>query len=173
MQVVRGLRNALINYMKGQLQPEVEAVMNKIAESMKDGRIDSAEQNAIDALVAILDNKAAQYEQALEPYQDKEKKTSGVTGELHAQITEGTYSQLDGLWNVNAMDTRAIKYHLKNNPIPEESKELYAIQGELVAINRNTRDTADNTGYNEEGFKKLEEKLEAIEKNTKQNNSRG
>ena len=172
--VVKGiLKNALINYMKGQLQPEVEAVMNKIAESMKDGRIDSAEQNAIDALVAILDNKAAQYEQALEPYQDKEKKTSGVTGELHAQMTEGTGSQLVGLWNMTAMDTRAIKDHLKNNPIPDVSKELYAIQGELVAINRNTRETADNTGYNEEGFKKLEEKLEAIENNTKQYSSRG
>lgn len=172
--VVKGiLKNALINYMKGQLQPEVEAVMNKIAESMKDGRIDSAEQNAIDALVAILDNKAAQYEQALEPYQDKEKKTSGVTGELHAQMTEGTGSQLVGLWNMTAMDTRAIKDHLKNNPIPDVSKELFSIQNELSAIKTNTKDTANNTNGIKDKFDEMNAKLEDIKNNTKQNNSRG
>ena len=145
--VVKGiLRNALINYMKGQLQPEVEAIMNKIASSMQnDGRIDSAEQNAIDALVAVLDNKAAQYEQALDPYLEKEKKTSGVTGELQAQMTEGTGSQLVGLWNMTAMDTRAIKDHLKNNPIPDITREFTLLQNELSAIKQNTKDTADNT----------------------------
>lgn len=173
--VVKGiLRNALINYMKGQLQPEVEAIMNKIASSMQnDGRIDSAEQNAIDALVAVLDNKAAQYKEELEPLLEKEKKTSGVTGEIQAQMTEGTGSQLVGLWNMSAMDTRAIKDHLKNNPIPDIAKDLSSLQNELSAIKQNTKDTADNTGYNEEGFKKLEEKLDKIEYNTKQNNSRG
>lgn len=173
--VVKGiLRNALINYMKGQLQPEVEAIMNKIASSMQnDGRIDSAEQNAIDALVAVLDNKAAQYEQALDPYLEKEKKTSGVTGELQAQMTEGTGSQLVGLWNMTAMDTRAIKDHLKNNPIPDVSKELFSIQNELSAIKTNTKDTADNTDGIKEQFEEMNEKLELIEKNTKQNNSRG
>ncbi len=172
--VVKGiLRNALINYMKGKLQPEVEAVMNKIAESMKDGRIDSAEQNAIDALVAILDNKAAQYEQALEPYQDNEKKTSVVTGELHAQMTEGTGSQLVGLWNMTAMDTRAIKDHLKNNPIPDVSKELFSIQNELSAIKTNTKDTANNTNGIKDKFDEMNAKLEDIRNNTKQNNSRG
>lgn len=173
--VVKGiLRNALINYMKGQLQPEVEAIMNKIASSMQnDGRIDSAEQNAIDALVAVLDNKAAQYEQALDPYLEKEKKTSGVTGELQAQMTEGTGSQLVGLWNMTAMDTRAIKDHLKNNPIPDITKEFTLLQNELSAIKQNTKDTADNTDGIKEQFEEMNEKLELIEKNTKQNNSRG
>lgn len=173
--VVKGiLRNALINYMKGQLQPEVEAVMNKIASSMQnDGRIDSAEQNAIDALVAVLDNKAAQYEQALDPYLEKEKKTSGVTGELQAQMTEGTGSQLVGLWNMTAMDTRAIKDHLKNNPIPDVSKELFSIQNELSAIKTNTKDTANNTNGIKDKFDEMNAKLEDIKNNTKQNNSRG
>lgn len=173
-EVVKGiLRNALINYMKGQLQPEVEAIMNKIAESMKDGRITTYEQDAIDALVATLDQKAAQYEDALDPYLEKEKKTSGVTGELQAQMTEGTGSQLVGLWNMTAMDTREIKEHLRNNPIPDVSKDLYAMQNELAAINRNTRETADNTGGIKDQFDEMNVKLEAIERNTKQNNSRG
>lgn len=173
--VVKGiLRNALINYMKGQLQPEVDNLMNKIASSIKnDGRIDTAEQKAIDALLASLDNKAAQYEQALDPYLDKDTKRSGVTGELQAQMTEGTGSQLVGLWNMTALDTREIKDHLKNNPFPNVSKDLYVIQGELAEIKQNTRETADNTEGIKDQFDEMNEKLENIEKNTKQNNSRG
>lgn len=174
-EVVKGiLRGALINYMKGQLQPEVDNLMKKIADSMRDGRVDSAEQRAIDALVATLDRKAAQYENALSPYlNDANKDRTGVTGELQAQMTEGTGSQLVGLWNMTAMDTREIKDHLKNNPFPNVSKDLYAIQNELVEIKQNTRETADNTEGIKEQFDEMNEKLENIEKNTKQNNSRG
>ena len=173
--VVKGiLRNALINYMKGRLQPEVDRLMNKIADSIKnDGRIDKAEQSAIDALLSAIDNKAEQYKQAVDPYLDKGAKRSGVTGELQAQMTEGTGSQLVGLWNMTAMDTREIKEHLKNNPMPDVAKDLYNIQNELAAINRNTRETADNTSHIEEGFNGLKEELSEIKKNTKQNNSRG
>jgi predicted transcriptional regulator len=47
------------------------------------------------------------------------------------------------------------------------------MQNELVAINTNTRETADNTEGIKEQFDEMNEKLENIEKNTKQNNSRG
>lgn len=175
-EVVKGiLRNALINYMKGQLQPEVDALMKKIADSMKnDGRIDNYEQSVIDSLLASLDARAQQYESALKPYLEVEKgKRSGVTGELQAQMTEGTGSQLVGLWNMTALDTREIKEHIINNPFPDVSKDLYIIQGELAAINKNTRETADNTEGIKEQFDEMNEKLQNIEKNTKQNNSRG
>ena len=180
--VVKGiLRNALINYMKGQLQPEVDRLMNKIADSIKnDGRIDKAEQSAIDALLSAIDNKAEQYKQAVDPYLDKGAKRSGVTGELQAQMTEGTGSQLVGLWNMTAMDTRstaidtkAIRQNLENTKMPDVAKDLYNIQNELNAINRNTRETADNTDGIKEQFDEMNEKLEEIKKNTKQNNSRG
>lgn len=170
------LRNALINYMKGELQTEVDNLMNKIASSIKnDGRIDDSEQRAIDALLGAINNRASQYEESLLPFLDKTTgaKPKGVTGELKAEMTEGTGSQLVGLWTMASMDTRAIKEHLENNPMPNVSKDLYAMQNELAAINRNTRETADNTGYNEIGFKNLEDKLDSIDKNTKQNNSRG
>lgn len=174
--VVKGiLRNALINYMKGQLQPEVDKLMNKIASSIKnDGRIDSMEQKVIDSLLNSINNKADQFKNAVDPFLDKNNKTDGgVTGELKAQMTEGTGSQLVGLWSMSAMDTRAIRQHLENTKMPDVAKDLYAMQNELAAINRNTRETADNTGYNETGFKRLEEKLDKIERNTKENNSRG
>lgn len=88
-------------------------------------------------------------------------------------MTEGTGSQLVGLWNMTAMDTRAIKDHLKNNPIPDVSKELFSIQNELSAIKTNTKDTANNTNGIKDKFDEMNAKLEDIRNNTKQNNSRG
>jgi len=174
--VVKGiLRNALIKYMSGQLQPEVDKLMNKIASSIKnDGRIDTMEQKVIDSLLNSIDNKAAQYKNALDPYLDKNNKTDGgVTGELKSQMTEGTGSQLVGLWSMSAMDTRAIRQHLENTKMPDVAKDLYAMQNELTAINRNTRETADNTDGIKEKFDVMNDKLEDIKKNTKQINSRG
>lgn len=101
-----------------------------------------------------------------------EASTSGVTGELKAQMTEQTGSQLVGLWNMTAMDIRGIREFFEKNGMPNAEKELNALLNELQAIRQNTKDTADNTSYLEEGIKKLEDKLEEIKKNTKPNNSR-
>ena len=60
-----------------------------------------------------------------------DKKTSGaLTGELQAQMTEGTGSQLVGLWNMSAMDTRAIKDHLKNNPYSQTFAKEFSLLAE-------------------------------------------
>lgn len=171
--VVKGiLRNALINYMSGQLQPEVDRLMQRIADAMRDGRISTYEQNAIDALRNALDKKAAQYEEMMRPYLD-EIDIDGVTGELKAAMTEQTGSQLVGLWNMTAMDTREIKEYLKGNPMREVMQGVNNVLSELQAIRLNTGNTASNTVYLEAGLRALHEKLEKIEKNTKQNNSRG
>lgn len=98
---------------------------------------------------------------------------SGVTGELKREMTEETGSQLVGLWNLTAMKIIEIKEFLERNPMPDYDKDLYNIQNELYAINQNTRETADNTQYNMQGFKSLENRLEEIKKNMKQGNSRG
>lgn len=172
--VVRGiLKNALINYMKSQLQPEVDNLMKKIADSMKDGKISDAEQSAIDALLNALNDKASQYEESLKPYLDKDKNRSGVTGELKREMTEGTASQLVGLWNMTAMDIRTMKEFLINNPMPNVAKELNSLLNEMHSINQNTREAAGNTRYLETGLRRLEDKLEEIKRNTKPNNSRG
>lgn len=166
------LKNALINYMKGQLQPEVDRLMSKIADSMKDGSINQAEQNAIDAIVASLDAQAEQYSSALKPYLDAADSSSGVTGELKQEMTEGTASQLVGLWNMTAMDIREIKDWVKQNGTPDVAKELNSLLNELNAINKNTKRGADNTDGIKYKFDEMNSKLEDIKKNTKQNNSR-
>ncbi|MDR0207346.1 MAG: hypothetical protein LBI45_08850 [Bacteroidales bacterium] len=103
---------------------------------------------------------------------DKESK-KGVTGELQQQMTEGTASQLVGLWNMTAMDIRTIKEQMNEYQFPDIKTHLSAVLGLLNDINRNTRDTAYNTDGIKEQFDTMNEKLGNIEKNTKPNNSRG
>ena len=57
--------------------------------------------------------------------------------------------------------------------MPDVAKDLYSIQNELAGIKQNTRETADNTDGIRNQFEEMNEKLEKIESNTKQNNSRG
>lgn len=105
-------------------------------------------------------------------YQDKNSSTSGVTGELKAQMTEQKGSQLVGLWNMTAMDIRQIREYFEKNPTRDVAKEINNLLNELQAIRENTGKTADNTEYLEDGIKKLESLLDEIKKNTKPNNSR-
>lgn len=99
--------------------------------------------------------------------------TSGVTGELKAAMTEGTGSQLVGLWNMTAMDVRGIRELMEQNKMPDFMQALNRQLDELASINRNTYNTSDNTRYLEDGLKNMEAELKEIRKNTKQNNSRG
>lgn len=98
--------------------------------------------------------------------------SSGTTGELKAQMTEGTGSQLVGLWTMTAMDIRGIREFFEKNGIPNVEKGINDLLSELQAIKDNTRDTAANTSHIEEGFNSLKSELQEIKKNTKPNNSR-
>lgn len=176
-EVVKGLiKNAIIGYMKDQLQPQVTGIMTAIANAMAgDGRVDAAEQSAIDALTSALDAKAAEYESALSPYLDKTK--SGVTGELKAEMTEGTGSQLVGLWNMTAMDIRWIREWIAaqsglGGVSADSSKNINKILDEISAIKTNTGRTADNTDGLVDSINKLRTELEAIKNNTRSKGSR-
>ncbi len=176
-EVVKGLiKNAIIGYMKDQLQPQVTGIMTAIANAMAgDGRVDAAEQSAIDALTSALDAKAAEYESALSPYLDKSK--SGVTGELKAEMTEGTGSQLVGLWNMTAMDIRWIREWIAaqsglGGVSADSSKNINKILDEISAIRTNTGRTADNTDGLVDSINKLRTELEAIKNNTRSKGSR-
>lgn len=176
-EVVKGLiKNAIIGYMKDQLQPQVTGIMTAIANAMAgDGRVDAAEQSAIDALTSALDAKAAEYESALSPYLDKSK--SGVTGELKAEMTEGTGSQLVGLWNMTAMDIRWIREWIAaqsglGGASADSSKNINKILDEISAIKTNTGRTADNTEGLVDSINKLRTELEAIKNNTRSKGSR-
>lgn len=104
---------------------------------------------------------------------------NGVTGELQAAVTEGTASQLVGLWNMSALDIRSL-LNLSHEHFIECRKQLANIANiyvQIVEINNNTKATADNTKTLVEelktGIKSLETKLDEIRKNTKNYNGRG
>lgn len=153
-EVVKGIiRNGLIEYMKGKLQPEVESLMNSIATAMTDGSISKSEQDAIDVLTNSLDAKAAQYKTALDPYLESSTK-SGVTGELKSAMTEGTGSQLVGLWNMTAMDIRWIREWLAamnsggNTAITGDVGTLLnVVISNTWLIQQHTQRTADGVVY--------------------------
>ena len=104
---------------------------------------------------------------------------NGVTGELQAAVTEGTASQLVGLWNMSALDIRSL-LNLSHEHFIECRTQLANIANiyvQIIGINNNTKATADNTGTLVEelktGIKSLETKLDEIRKNTKNYNGRG
>ena len=98
---------------------------------------------------------------------------NGVTGELQAAVTEGTASQLVGLWNMSALDIRSL-LNLSHEHFIECRKQLANIANiyvQIVEINNNTKATADNTETLVEelktGIKSLETKLDEIRKTLK------
>lgn len=104
---------------------------------------------------------------------------NGVTGELQSAVTEGTASQLVGLWNMSALDIRSL-LNLSHEHFIECRTQLANIANiyvQIIGINNNTKATADNTGTLIEelkaGIKSLETKLDEIRKNTKNYNGRG
>ena len=164
------------------LQKDLEAVYEKTSdpETIAHKQLELVGQfynqigNDMDAAQAFMENWQKEAEKrGFNLYNDKDNKQKGVTGELQTQMTEGTGSQLVGLWNMTAMDIRAMKEMMQGYSFPNVEKELNSILYELNAINRNTRDTADNTKDINTHFDKMNGNLEKIEKNTKSNNSRG
>lgn len=179
--VVKNLiKTAIIDMLKNNLQPEVEAFMTFLSEAMSDGIIDTVEQQKIDEyekqLEDIADKTLAGKEKWLE---DDDKNEDGVTGQLQEAMTEGTASELVGLWNMTSLDLRALK-DLSATHF-EESKSyrlnVASILEETRKIRENTERTANNTDglveKLEEGLKSVRSELSEIKKNTKNNNSRG
>ena len=165
------IKNMILEAMKADVSKPMEAIRKKLEQFWSDDRITDQESDIIDSMIADLQNQLEKRYSWADKY-IKDETMSGVTGELKREMTEGTASQLVGLWNMTAMDIRSIREFFERNGTQDVAKEINALLNELQAIKDNTRETADNTSYLEDGLKKLEEKLEEIKKNTKPNNSR-
>lgn len=176
--VVKSLiKTAIIDMLKKNLQPEVTAFMTFLSGAMADGIIDAVEQKKIDEweqkLEGIADSTLAGKEKWLED--DEKKNENGVTGKLEAALTEGTASELVGLWNITAMDIRALK-ELSQNHFAEWKYlrlDVDAILQQTIKIQQNTLRTADNTEGITTALSAVQKELVEIKKNTKNNNSRG
>lgn len=167
------MQNAVESSLNLLANQEMRQWYEDFAEAGKDGYTKDEIEKAKKDWIALNEKLAEQAKQLEEVTGVKlGQTTSGVTGELKKEMTEGTASQLVGLWNMTAMDIRAIKEFFEKSGSFDIAKEISAILNELQEIRDNTGRTADNTAYLEDGIKKLENKLEEIRKNTKNNSSR-
>ena len=103
----------------------------------------------------------------------------GVTGQLKAAMTEGTASELVGLWNMTAIDIRILKELMitSSEEFRNSRINVNAIFEQTKLIQLNTFRTANNTGdiitKLEEWIGIIKEELKSIKNNTKSYNGRG
>ena len=147
--VQRILRNAFLVGLKDGIEDYVEDLTKLIGRGVSDNNLDTI-QGDIDILLDKIGEIAANWEKRMRPHLDQLTETQqGVTGELQKAMTEGTASQLVGLWNMTAMDIRDIRNHVINSDyLSNETlspSEIYNMTQYVREISFNTYNTAHNT----------------------------
>lgn len=179
------LANAVKEALKKQLLGDaLKNAVTRLGEDMKDGtlsdedkrRFENSAQSAGQRFMAAM----GMYDELFKSDIPSDSgPTDGVSGQLQAAMTEGTASQLVGLWNSTSLDMRMLRdVGLMNG---ETVNSMLADVREIIRVNtlveQNTRRGADNTnGLIDElrgGFSILDTRLSNIERNTKSSNSRG
>lgn len=177
------------------LAPLIEQAQEQMLSVMKNS--DLSDEQKFNNYISILDGLTSgvlgqqdAYNALLKKYQemasnqgldifkpDDESEEKGVSGKLEAAMTEGTASELVGLWNMTAMDIRVL-LNLSSEHFSECRRSwdiTYSIWEETQKIASNTERTANNTdGLVEKleyGLKSVKDELSEIRKNTKNNNS--
>ena len=100
---------------------------------------------------------------------DMSSRVQEVTGQLQAAMTEGTASQLVGLWNMTASDVRAIRDWLLTGTVtvpesPFNMMQMIELQNEIAV---NTRVTAQSTTATMHELGRVNQHLESIDRNTR------
>lgn len=177
------------------LAPLIEQAQEQMLSVMKNS--DLSDEQKFNNYISILDGLTSgvlgqqdAYNALLKKYQemasnkgldifkpDDESEEKGVSGKLEAAMTEGTASELVGLWNMTAMDIRVL-LNLSSEHFSECRRSwdiTYSIWEETQKIASNTERTANNTDglveKLEDGLKSVKDELSEIRKNTKNNNS--
>lgn len=163
------------------LGEQIESAVNELGNYMSDGILTETEQSKFRDMVNAAGER---FTEALKAYNGLfEDETggdgSGVSGQLQEAMTEGTASQLVGLWNMTANDIRSMRNltaeqimlcSMMNLNVGEVLRQQFLIE-------MNTRRTADNTAVAVEevksGFTRIDSRLKAIDLNTKGYTGRG
>lgn len=167
------IKGAIVQMIKTQMSPEVDALMDYLAGAVSGG-IDSGEQQMIDEYTYRIQKAGEAASAGMEQFlkDDEEEPEEGVSGQLQAEMTEATASQLVGLWTMTALDIRAMKevaaetLQYSRNGFQQASETL----NQTRLIEANTRNTVTEL---QNGFSRLDEKLTHIENNTKGYSGRG
>ena len=148
---------------------------------MGDGVLTEAEQAQFEEMVQ---KGGENFTKAMDTYQNMFRDadgamSEGVTGQLQAAMTEGTASQLVGLWNTTASDVRAIREWLLTGVAiapesPFDMTRMIDLQNEIAVNTRATAQSTTATMYElRDGLGRMNERLGAIEMNTRGYAGRG
>lgn len=176
------LANAVKEALKKQILGQaIQSAVTQLGRDMEDGKLSDADKKRFEDTANAAGER---FTEAMKMYDELFKDTentvkNGVTGQLQAAMTEGTASQLVGLWNMTALDIRALKdmtveYFRQAKPYMLNVESILA---ETRQINANTLRTANNTDgivdSIESGFTRMGRELSEIKSNTKSYNGRG
>lgn len=163
------------------LGEQIEEAVNYLGNAMGSGGVLTDGEKA--EFQRMVERAGERFSEALKVYDDlfagEEDKSSGVSGQLQEAMTEGTASQLVGLWNMTANDIRSLRNLTAGQLTVWTAMQLNV--GEVLRqqylIEYNTRLTADYTRGTVEqlktGFIRMDERLKGIQENTKGYNGRG
>ncbi len=149
-------KSAISEALKKNISADVEKLNTMISDAFYDGIITAKEKADIYAQQQLIDSKAERDKKLADDLglKDDSSTKSGVTGELQAAMTEGTGSQLVGLWNMTAMDIRWIREFLaarsqSSSPVitgdMDMVKVMNALYVETYQIQLNTKVSAENS----------------------------
>lgn len=169
------LSNAVKDSLKKQfLAKGIEEAVAYLGQSMKDGELTLAEENAFKQQV---EKASEEYRNALKQYErlfptetaeEEEKPAEGMRGEISEKITEQTASRLEGLFRLGVdLQTRLASLGSEQLVAAQSSLvEVADIARTNIAIEENTRRTADNTDGLRERLDTVAAELRAIKNNT-------
>lgn len=159
----------------------INDAVNFLGNAMGDGVLTEAEQAQFEEMVQ---KGGENFTKAMDTYQNMFRDadgamSEGVTGQLQAAMTEGTASQLVGLWNTTASDVRAIREWLLTGVAiapesPFDMTRMIDLQNEIAVNTRATAQSTTATMYElRDGLGRMNERLGAIEMNTRGYAGRG
>ena len=159
------------------LGDSINEAVNYLGNAMSDGVLSAEEQAKFEQMVQA---GGENFTKAMGAYQNLLKEADGtlaegVTGQLQAAMTEGTASQLVGLWNTTASDVRAIRDWLLTGTVtvpesPFNMTQMIELQNEIAV---NTRVTAQSTTATMHELGRVNQHLESIDRNTRGYAGRG
>lgn len=168
------LSNAVKDSLKKQfLAKGIEEAVFYLGNAMEDGKLTLDEENEftrqVEAAGKRYNDALAQYDRLFRNEAAEEDKTaSGMRGEISEKITEQTASKLEGLFRLS-VDLQARMAGIGAEQLSTAQSSLVqvaALARSNIAIEENTRRTADNTDGLRERLDTVAAELRAIKNNT-------
>ena len=173
------LQKAILTTMMGDIfNDRLQEWYDSFANANKDGDITQDEyQKLQDDYNKIVEDALAERNKLAQAmgWESSSDSVNGVTGKLNAAMTEGTASDLVGLWNMTAMDIRSLLNLSVDHfaACREGWQKINEIVGILNAIATNTGATVESLKELSSSISEVKGELTEIKKNTKSYNGRG